>query len=101
MASQPETRIQRAIQKFVEGLGSDWYVLKIHGGPYQRVGVPDLLIVHKGKALWLEVKTKTGVVSKKQEYEMERLRDAGCVTGVVRSVEEARSFVESLQLQDL
>ena len=35
---------------------SGWWVMKIHGGPHQLAGVPDLLCLRHGKAVFLEVK---------------------------------------------
>jgi hypothetical protein len=35
---------------------SGWWVMKIHGGPHQLVGVPDLLCLREGRAVFLEVK---------------------------------------------
>ena len=66
------------------------FVVKLHGSPLQRAGLPDLLVIAPGgRAVWLEVKTETGVVSRLQEHTLGLLRAAGCVAEVVRSVEEA------------
>jgi hypothetical protein len=87
-----ETQLTRNIVKalqqcHVEGLSIWWF--KVHGGPMQLPGVPDLCCVVQGQAVFLEVKTEKGVVSPRQTYEMEQIREAGGIAVVVRSVEEA------------
>ena len=63
-----------------------WHA-KIHGGPHQRAGLPDLLVIVNGRAGWFEVKTLCGKLTPLQEAMLRRLRDAGCYAGVVRSIE--------------
>jgi hypothetical protein len=58
-----------------------------------RKGIPDLLIVHKGHAYWIELKTAKGRVSKAQEDVSDRLLTAGCWVYVCRSIEEVQSAV--------
>lgn len=82
-----ESTITNAIMKRLRSLG--FYVLKIHGGPYQQVGVPDLLAVKDGHAFFFEVKQPGKSPTLRQEEEMRRLKDAGAVVGVVTSVDEA------------
>ena len=87
-----ETQLTRNIVKALqqcraEGLPIWWF--KVHGGPMQLPGVPDLCCVVNGRAVFLEVKTEKGIVSPRQSYEMKKIRDAGGVAVIVRSVEEA------------
>lgn len=49
-----ETSITKSIQKSAKSRG--WWVMKIAGGPFQKAGVPDLLLVKSGRAVFLEVK---------------------------------------------
>lgn len=78
------TRIKRAISK-LDGV----YVVKIHVSSFQQAGIPDLFCCVNGRLVCLEVKTATGTVSRLQEHEHARLRAAGAIVAVVRSVEEA------------
>lgn len=64
-----------------------WWV-KIHGGPMQRAGLPDMLIVDNGKAKFIELKAPAGRVSPLQEVTMAKLRKAGADAFVIRSIEE-------------
>ena len=66
---------------------------KIHGGQFQKVGLPDIVIHHKGVTIYIEVKNKKGVVSKIQEKVMGELRAAGVYVGVARNLYQAQDIV--------
>lgn len=53
-------------------------------------GTPDLLAIQNvtGRAIFIEVKTATGIVSKEQHNAICKLKQAGAIAGVVRSVED-------------
>lgn len=93
MASKPETRIVESIRRQFEIDG--WIVIKIHGGPFQVAGLPDLLLLRNGVACFVEVKTPTGKVTKLQQHWIERIRAAGFRAGVATNAAEARSICES------
>jgi len=81
------------VKKLKDTLASRGYwVMKIHGSPMQIAGVPDLLAIKDGRAVWIEAKTAEGVVSKLQEYTMTKLRAAGCVCIVARSVNDLETL---------
>jgi hypothetical protein len=64
--------------------------MKIHGGPYQLSGVPDLLCLKNGHAMFLEVKQPgkhPTAIQRKRMNEIER--EGGAVCHVVHSKEEA------------
>ena len=73
------------------------YAVKLHGGSYQRAGLPDVLVVVDGHSVFLEVKRPKkdggGNPTKRQLYEIKRLQAAGSTVAVVRSVEEAVAAV--------
>lgn len=54
----PETRLVARIKAAILGRYPGAFVEKIHGGPYQRVGLPDLLVIVRGRAIGLEVKAQ-------------------------------------------
>ncbi len=58
-------------------------------------GFSDLFGFRKSdnKIIFLEVKTEKGIVSKHQLQFIETMRAYGCIAGVVRNVEEARSLI--------
>jgi len=65
-----------------------------------KAGVPDLCIIHKGSAFFLEVKTpktetsRKGTVSKRQVEVFGKLTAEGCQVEVVHSVAETREVLE-------
>ena len=74
------------------------FVTKIHGGGYQEVGLPDLLAIDYGIAVWLEFKHRKPGESEEHARErttfvqhavMARLRLAGVESLTVLSVDEA------------
>jgi len=70
--------------------------MKIHGGPYQMSGVPDVLCVKHGVAVFLEVKKpgeKPTEIQKARMDEIRRVGGASCA--VVTSKEEAMSALHS------
>lgn len=67
-----------------------WWVMKIHGGPYQLSGVPDLLCLKHGHAMFLEVKQPGRYATAIQRKRMNEIeKEGGAVCHVVHSKEEA------------
>lgn len=96
MATQPETRLQRRIQKALKKAfpGSWWY--KVWGGPFTPAGIPDLVGCVEGLFVALEVKLPNNRRSKTSEIQDATILDiqkAGGASGVVRSPQEAVDFV--------
>lgn len=73
--------------------GEPVWFFKVHGGPMQRAGVPDLYVLYRGVGYWLEIKTEIGVVSPLQERTMGLIRKAGGQAHVVRSVEDVEAVL--------
>jgi hypothetical protein len=71
-----------------------WH-LKIHGGPYQRAGIPDLVIAHEGDVIFMEIKRRDGDLSPLQIHEAKKIRHAGIPVYCIRSIEEAREVLLS------
>lgn len=87
----PEQRIQRQIVLHLRSMGA--WVFKVHGSPYQRAGVPDLLVGYKGQLYALEVKRPGQRLSAIQTKIIEEIRASGCIAGRVESIEEAEEMV--------
>lgn len=88
-----ESSIVASIVGVAKSLG--WYTLKIHGGPYQVAGIPDLLCLKTGRAVWMEVKQPGNSPTVIQRLRMKELeRDGGTPCAVVTSKEQAREFLE-------
>lgn len=76
-------------------------VFKSKDGRTISTGVPsgfsDLFGFRKsdGKAIFLEIKTATGRASKEQLHFLDKMKEYGAITGIARSVEEAREIIIS------
>ena len=83
------------VRKIIAWLkNNDFWAVKMHGGPFQIMGLPDVLAIKDGRAFWFEVKTPRGVPTSVQLYVMKQLRKHGCVAEVVRSVSDVVSVME-------
>lgn len=92
----PETRIVNAIMRaFGSGWPHSWFV-KIHGGPFQAAGIPDIVGVVEGRFVALEVKCpgKESTTTKLQALTIRRILAAGGIAGVVCSATDAVLFVD-------
>jgi hypothetical protein len=68
--------------------------MKIAGGPFQRAGVPDLLLIKGGKAVFLEVKQPGKKATPLQQQVMKEISEVGgAVTAVVTSKSEAEAVL--------
>lgn len=83
------TRILRALK----GLGGFWF--KVHGGPYQQAGIPDILGVLDGTLYALEVKLpgRPHPLTDLQRATLDEMHRSGAVAAVVESREEALHLV--------
>lgn len=91
-----ETKLTKKITDRLAKLKAQGYRLwwlKVHGNAFQKAGVPDLCVVFEGRAIFLEVKTDGKDASKLQDHVIQRIRDAGGVACVVRSVDEAEAAI--------
>ena len=73
-----------------------WYAIKIHGGAYQLAGIPDVLAIKDGRAVWMEAKRPGEEPTKRQVHRMRELIRAGCPCAVVTSAGDATEFLEAI-----
>jgi hypothetical protein len=96
----PEARITtsiiRALRKRKAG-GHCLFFVKLHGGPMQKAGLPDLLVVYKGRAYFFEVKRPGGKATPLQEHTLAELWVAGAVACVVNSADEVLGALSDLE----
>lgn len=77
-----------------------WWV-KIHGGPYQITGIPDIIGLCKGKFFGIEVKLpgKEDTLTDRQKHIITIINDNGGFAIMSTSVEHSVKFVgETLKL---
>jgi hypothetical protein len=83
-----EASIVAAIVRLAKSRG--WWTMKIHGGPFQLAGVPDLLCLKHGRAVFLEVKQPGKKATPLQARRMNEIEtQGGAMCHVVTSKEEA------------
>jgi hypothetical protein len=100
--AQPETALVGKIRTAVKRKFPDAMIVKIHGGPYQTAGLPDLVVIVNGRAYGFEVKKQRlgesaehayGRATLPQQKRLADLRRAGGIGAVVLSVEEVLALL--------
>lgn len=91
---QPEYRIVQNIKKLIKSRGG-WCV-KIHGGPYQDTGTPDILACYKGRFIAVEVKTARGVARPEQRVAQRAITSAGGYAMITHLAEEVTSVLDAI-----
>jgi hypothetical protein len=99
MAKQPEARLtEKVMFQLKRHSKKDGWWVKIHGGPFQQAGIPDIIGCYKGRFVAIEVKVpgKEGTMSAIQRAIFSRIRLAGGVPHVVTSVTGAMELLRYL-----
>lgn len=98
-----ETGVVNRIVKAVKKKYPSAWIFKVHGGPMQMVGVPDLLLIVHGRIIGAEVKFQRpgeslehakGRASPTQRVQIQKIIRAGGMAGVVTSVEETFDLID-------
>lgn len=79
-----------------QGRALGFWAVKFHGNAFTMSGVPDVLLIRNGRAVWLECKRPGEEPTKIQNHRMRELASAGCPVTVVTSAAEAKAFLETL-----
>lgn len=106
--SQPEQAFQRAVAAFLDvALPSNCYWTAIgHGGGGEirgailkgmglKAGCPDVLIVHDGKARFIELKAPRGALSQSQKLAHLALTNAGASVATCKTLEQIEAELKS------
>lgn len=89
----PEKKVEDKIKIYLDSLGA--YYLKVHGSMYQPSGTPDILACVNSRFVAIEVKRpKGGVVSELQKSKLRKIKMAGGVAIVARSVEDVQEVLK-------
>jgi hypothetical protein len=94
MAKGPEARLTRKIlTQLRKEFGGYW--VKIHGGPFQRIGLPDIIGCVQGKFVGFEVKVpqRKDNVSDLQQANIDAIEAAGGTSAVITSYEDAAEIL--------
>lgn len=87
-----EKAIEKRIKEYLKTIDGLFY-WKVFSGMYCTAGIPDIVICYKGQFIALEVKTPDGKPTVLQDETIKKIREAGGVAEVVRSVEEVRKII--------
>ena len=69
------------------------FVRKVHGGGYQRSGLPDLYVHVRGIAVWIEMKRPGADTTALQKEVLEELKAAGAYCGTASSPAQAVGLI--------
>ena len=94
----PAGGLQRRIQQAIKAAYPRAFVFKVHGGPYQQAGIPDLLCCIDGHFFALEVKLPGGKhgLSPIQKAVINQIIDAGGHSTFVTSPSEAVAVIKGV-----
>lgn len=88
--------LEKNLQKNILKICKEYNILTRKLNAESQRGWPDLiLLLPNGTVIFLEVKTKTGKLSKLQEYTIQEIKERKGNVHVVRSTEEVKTIIES------
>ena len=92
-----ETTLVRNIRARLRALGA--WTFKVHGGPYQTPGLPDIIGFYHGTGFAMEVKVKPGAKpTPLQAAMLEIMKETGgAFTACVHSVAEAEAIIKEIE----
>lgn len=87
-----EADIVKAILRYLKTVPKCFF-WKEHGGMYGTAGIPDIIACINGRFYGFEVKTEDGKPTKLQESTIRKIKNAGGIALVVRSVDEVKAVI--------
>jgi hypothetical protein len=95
MAQKRETRRQRKIQSALRRrFGIEIWFFKVHGGPFQKSGIPDLVGVCRGLFFGFEIKEEDGGLS---AIQIETILDIGEAGGLALAILTPQEAIDALE----
>lgn len=88
-----EKRIQDQIRKRIKEKWPNAWFFKVHGGPYQPAGIPDLVGCINGLFFSFEVKQPKKKATLIQLVTREKIRKAGGISEVVYSADQVEGII--------
>jgi hypothetical protein len=99
MSSTPEGYVKRKVSAWLDlNMSGHWRVMP-RGGPFGKIGCPDILICWRGIFVAIEIKAENGVVAAAQLVQLKLIQAAGGVAAVVRGFDVQR--LEAIKQQVL
>ena len=75
-------------------------VIKLHGSPLQRAGLPDLMVMGDGRVYFIELKAKGGEPTKLQKATFAQFTRLGHPVALVDSLDGFAYLMQALKLAD-
>lgn len=87
--AQPEARLSKKIVERLRRLGA--FASKVHGGPHQAGGLPDIIGCYDKRFFGIETKMpgREGTLTPRQAAKLQAIQDAGGRVGVATNVLQA------------
>ena len=92
----PEHRLKMRVAALLRGWEPPLWWLKVHGGPWQRRGVPDFIVCVRGRFLAIELKAPGRKPTPAQAVELARLQAAGAAVLVATMVAEVGTALRAV-----
>lgn len=89
-----ESALTKSIMKKLRGKGGFW--IKIHGGPFQVLGIPDIIGCYQGRFCAFEVKRPGRDLTPIQAATIQMIKKAGGVALKITSFEEAEAALRTV-----
>jgi hypothetical protein len=94
----PEGQFKADLRAYLESIGAFWS--NITGGPYSKIGDPDIVICYHGHYVGIEAKTYTGRQSPLQKVREQQIIAAGGRYILARTLDDVRHVLEELDMED-
>lgn len=91
-----EKTIENEIKGYLDSIGA--FHIKTHGSMFSKAGTPDILACINGYFVGIEVKQPGGVVSELQKAKIKLIQQAGGISFVAYSLEEAKTYLKKFNL---
>lgn len=89
--TQPEHKLATKVMDFLRHKGA--WVFKVHGGPMQPSGIPDIVGVYWGQFIAVECKMPGNSLSEIQKFRIRKIRAAGGLVVVAYSLGDVQQFI--------
>lgn len=85
-----ERSLVNSFQKYLKEIGA--YTIKT--SDKFTSGIPDLIIIYKGRTIFVEVKTYKGIVSPIQTYTISQILNHGGESYIIRDLESLKKILD-------
>lgn len=92
----PEGKLTADVKKLLHSFGAKLWHFKVHGGPAQRAGIPDIVGCLGGKFFAIELKAGGNETSLRQDIEIKRIKEAGGSAFVCRSLGDVKEAISNV-----